>query len=377
MRGLACRIVLLWCSASACDNAETKCHFGTDHAVFRSHGVQFDDVALVNGHSGTLAVFSDVSGLYLRSLDDYGLPRAPAERLGERCDAGLDAAVSGKILWLACARRPHHGAGSGVVSLYMRNDSGLVERQRYGPLGPESLGVALAVLPGRAVVAWQDAAMGGAQLWYGTSDSAEPHGLSDPEWFAGSPRLGLAGSRLLALWDESRERGKSYESRVRLLALSGGAQRAHAVTVAQAEDASPSPAIAVDTQGAWLAFRDRRKGQRKTGLYVSRLDTRGRHGDEVRVGRADGVGRPTLSSCLSGLFAATPRTFAGDYFVGVIRIDRDLGTFSLEQQFYEDSHEFSQVASACLRSRMLLLIAERGKLGGGRAALRSVGFSCQ
>jgi hypothetical protein len=74
--------------------------------------------------------------------------------------------------------------------------------------------------------------------------------------------------------------------------------------------------------------------------------------------------------------AATPRTFAGDYFVGVVHVDRALSQPSLEQQFYEDSHEFGQVASACLGSRMLLLISERGRPGGGRAALRSVGFTC-
>jgi hypothetical protein len=63
--------------------------------------------------------------------------------------------------------------------------------------------------------------------------------------------------------------------------------------------------------------------------------------------------------------------------VGVVQVDPDLQTFSLEQQFYEDSHEFSQVAATCLDTRLLLLIAERGRLGGGRAALRSVGFSCE
>jgi len=59
-----------------------------------------------------------------------------------------------------------------------------------------------------------------------------------------------------------------------------------------------------------------------------------------------------------------------------LRADPALRALSGEQQFYEDSHEFAQVASVCLRDRALLLIAERGKVGKGRAALRSVSFGC-
>jgi hypothetical protein len=99
-------------------------------------------------------------------------------------------------------------------------------------------------------------------------------------------------------------------------------------------------------------------------------------GPAVRVGRADGVGRPVLQRCLGGLVAATPRTFAGDYFVGVVHVDSALERLSAEQQFYEDSHEFAQVAAACQSSDVLLLIAERGRLGAGRATLHSATFTC-
>jgi hypothetical protein len=83
-----------------------------------------------------------------------------------------------------------------------------------------------------------------------------------------------------------------------------------------------------------------------------------------------------LRACLGGLVAATPRTFAGDYFIGVVHADESLRSLSGEQQFYEDSHEFAQVAVTCLGDSALLLIAERGRLGKSQAALRSVSFSC-
>jgi hypothetical protein len=343
--------------------------------VFRSEAGLFDDVALVKSAAGPLAFFSDATGLYARELDDSGLPRKRAERIAARCDGGLAAAVSGKELWIACARRAQ-AADLGAVSVYTF-EGALDERQRIGPVGGESHGVALAVYAGRVRVVWQDAALGGAQLRYADSGAPVPHVISDPDWFASTPQLSATDAQLIAVWDESQEHGTEYESRVRMLDLSGRSRTAVATTVLEAHDASPSPAMLVDPRGgSWLAFRDRRKGRRKTGLYLAHLFG-SRASEVVRVGRADGVGRPTLTACLSGLVAATPRTFAGDYFVGVVQVDRDLKAFSLEQQFYEDSHEFSQVAASCLDSRLLLLIAERGRLGGGRAALRSVGFSCE
>jgi hypothetical protein len=368
------------CWLSACDSAGRRCHFSSDHQVFRSEAGLFDDVALVRQHDGPLAIFSDPSGTYSRALDEHGLPRSRVQRLGERCDAGLAAAVSGEALWLACARRAHANGDTGSVSVYTvsaERDT-LSERQRFTPVGSESQGVALAVSAGRARVAWQDAALGGSQLRYAEVGSVLTQVLSEADWYAGTPRLIAEDSQLIALWDESREHGSDYESRIRTLDLGARGRAGGAgMTVMEAQDASPGPAMVLDPKGgSWLAFRDRRKGKRKSGLYLTRMYG-SRASEIVRVGRADGVGRPTLTPCLSGLVAATPRTFAGDYFVGVVQVDPDLQTFSLEQQFYEDSHEFSQVAAACLDSRMLLLIAERGRLGGGRAALRSVGFSCE
>lgn len=368
-------VAAVTCWTACDDNAGRRCHFGSDHAVFRSESGQFDDVALVKTATGPLAFFSDTSGLYARVIDESGLPSKRAERIADRCDAGLSAAVSGKDLWLACSRRARSGE-LGSVAVYMFTGA-LTMRQRFAHVGSESQGVALVVSAGRVHVAWQDAALGGAQLRYAEASSPITNLISDPDWFASTPQLSATDSQLLAVWDESQEHGSEYESRVRMLDLTGRARTGTATTVMEAHDASPSPAMLMDPRGgSWLAFRDRRKGRRKTGLYLAHLFG-SRASEVVRVGRADGVGRPTLTACLSGLVAATPRTFAGDYFVGVVQVDPDLQTFSLEQQFYEDSHEFSQVAATCVDSRLLLLIAERGRLGGGRAALRSVGFSCE
>jgi hypothetical protein len=190
--------------------------------------------------------------------------------------------------------------------------------------------------------------------------------------------LAAADAHVYATWAETRELGRSVESRVQLADLHvGGAAHPRVVTVAHSRDASPSPDLAASEAELWLAYRDRRKRSRKTGLYLERLDRAGRSlGAPVRAARADGVGRPALRRCLGGVLAATPRTFAGDYFVGVVRADPTLRTLSGEQQFYEDSHEFAQVGATCAGDHALLLMAERARLGKGRAALRSVSFSC-
>jgi len=373
-RALLARAASAWVLATvACDGSGRDCRFGSDHAVYRSASAELDDVALVTQRGAPLALFSDASGLYARELTEHGLPRARINRLAERCDAGLAAAVSGESVWLACSRRAAASDAHGEVVLYELG-AALQERGRFAPVGPQSHGVSVVAHAGALSVAWQDAAVGGARIWYASSARPEPVPLSDPAWFASAPGLFSTQGRLLALYAESQERGRSFDSRLRL--LDGvGTRTPH--TVAQANDGAPSPDLVAAPDGLWLAFRDRRKGRRKTGLYLSRLTTQGRQvGGAVRVGRADGVGRPRLYSCLGGLVAATPRTFAGDYFVGVVHVDRALGQPSLEQQFYEDSREFAQVAAGCLGARMLLLIAERGRPEGGRAALRSVGFSC-
>ena len=376
------RCWLLWCcSISACDSSPPACHFGAEHALFESTAPAFDDVALVWLGTHAVAVFSEATGLYARQLDAQGLARAAVVRLGPRCDAGVAAAVGGKGALLACARRATDQVEtSGVVSLYeLDAQLAIVRLERFGRVGRSSHGIALTVLSNDVVVSWQDAAAGNARVWLTRRrQGSEPRAISEQAWYASAPGVVTRGDRLYASWAETREAGSSFESRVRLVGVGANASPQGPVTVVTTRDDAPAPELAASQAGLWLSFRDQRRlGRKKTGLYLARLDALGKTVSEpVRAGRADGVGRPVLRPCLGGLVAATPRTFAGDYFVGVVRADLALRTLSGEQQFYEDSHEFAQVASTCADDRALLVIAERGRLGGGRAALRSVTFTC-
>jgi hypothetical protein len=361
---------------AACGPGHRSCHFGPEHAIFESHGSGFDDIALAFHDGRAVALFSEPLGLYARELDRQGLPRSRVARLGPRCDAGLAAADGGDRNWLACARRGDGGEPGAVALGTLGPALDLTAVASFGPVGPSSHGVALAAHGGDAALAWQDALLGDARLrvarWPGTEASL----ASDPSWYAERPALALDGARTLLAWGESRELSRRYESRVRYTELRQP-QNNVGSTLVSGRDPAPSPELVAGQGGVWLAFRDRRKGARRTGLYLTRLGPDGRRiGELMRAGRADGVGRPVVRACLGGLVAATPRTFAGDYFVGVVRIDPSLRGLSGEQQFYEDSHEFAQVAASCLGDRALLLIAERARLGRSGAALRSVSFSC-
>ena len=99
-----------------------------------------------------------------------------------------------------------------------------------------------------------------------------PRQLSEPAWDGSAPGLFALGARHLALWAESRDRGRAYESRTRLLDLSARVP----VTVAAGRDGLPSPDLVGSHDDLWLAFRDHHKAGRTTGLYLTRVTQDGR-----------------------------------------------------------------------------------------------------
>jgi hypothetical protein len=368
-------------AAVGCEAAPPSCRFGREFALFRSEGQGFHELRTVNVVGGVVALYSDARGVHAQPLDPDGAPRAAARLLFEPCDGGFDA-VGGREIELACLRRagPEPEDDTGEVALYTLDPNlSIVATERFGRAGRLSKGIALA--PVRAsepqAVLWHDAAVSGSRIWYFESGkNAAPRQLSDDAWEAAAPSLAWTGSRLYASWAETRYAGERAQSRLRIQAVSERGAAPH--TVIESKDAAPSPRLVAVAGGLMLSFRDKRENGRKTGLYMARVADDGRLLSRVvRAGRADGRATPVLEPCLGGVVSATPRTFAGDYFVGVLRADPELRRLSPEQQFYEDSREFDRVAVQCGQDRALLLIAERGRLLKGNAALRSTTFRCE
>jgi hypothetical protein len=368
----SCLVGLL--AASSCDASAPACKFGREYPLYQSEGQSFHDLRTVSVAGDVIALFSDGRGVHAQRLAPDGAPRAAAQRLFERCDGGLDAEGGSAELKLACLRRAQSEAETDCVTLYTL-DAKLEVRaaERFGRAGRVSQGIALA--PSGAVL-WHDAAVSGSRIWYFEPGQAGgPRQLSDDSWEASAPSLAWTGSRLYASWSETRFAGERAQSRILILAPAVSRSTPHVVI--ESKDADPSPRLVAVSGGLMVSFRDKRETGRKTGLYMARVTEDGRLlGRVVRAGRADGRATPVLEPCLGGVVSATPRTFAGDYFVGVLRADTELRRLSAEQQFYEDSREFDRVAVHCGQDQALLLIAERGRLLKGNAALRSTTFRC-
>lgn len=386
---------VLWASAllavvAGCDDARRgECRFGHEQAVFEGEALDFDDVALVAMGAEMIALVSEPSGVYLRRLDFAGRPRRPRERIAERCLGGIDAVARGGQLLIACLRPSEvRAAGAGqAVSLYRWSAaSGATVVSRFGTAGLRSRGIVVESGARQLLVGFHDAIVGEARTWLAAlplsaADAAQPvlRVLSDAGYRGGPPSVVSRGEHDFAVWAETHDDGTG---RVMWMEL---ARASSARAVFTTRHASPRPALVAQAAGEGdgelvVAFRDAREARRKTGLYLSALDTDGRVTHQpLRVARADGVARPALRACARGsqLLAATPRTFGGDHFVGAVRVDPTLDRVSGEQQFYEDGREFAQVALACGRDDALLAIAERGKSGARRAALRAVPFACR
>ncbi|HKP58836.1 MAG TPA: hypothetical protein VJV78_19075 [Polyangiales bacterium] len=381
-------------AAASCERSAPVCRFGAEYRLFQSGAQVFHDLRTLSLGQGMLALFSDTSGVHVMPLDGQGAPQGPARRLFDACDGGLDADNGASVVHVACVRRgePPRSAGDrlssegsrpsgasapGEVVLYALDPKLAVrELARFGHAGRISTGIALARSDGGSLaLAWHDAAVSGSRIWFVEPDRMrDPRQLSDDGWEASAPSLARHAGRLYACWAETRFNGERAESRIRVVAV--GSNEAGRV-VLSSRDPAPSPRLAAAPDGLILSFRDKRESLRKTGLYLARVDATGRlKGQVVRAGRADGQASPVLEPCLGGVVSATPRTFAGDYFVGVTRADTELRRLSREQQFYEDSREFDRVAVHCERDQAVLLIGERGRLLRGSAALRSTTFRC-
>jgi hypothetical protein len=199
---------------------------------------------------------------------------------------------------------------------------------------------------------------------------------------AQAPALATSGGETALAWAENWiERG---ELRSRLVIWD---RPAAPRTLLERAHVAAMPQLFPLGDGLGLGYRDRAGPGAKTGLYLAKVGrakvglakvgARGEKLATVRAGRADGVGRPALQACMHGVVTATPRTYGGDYFVGINWLDESLERPRGEQQFYEDAHAFTQVSAACFGAHALLLIAEFPQLQRDTTALRAVPYRCR
>lgn len=365
----------------ACERSsgQRHCHLGAEHGVALSPAKDFDGIGLIAVPGGAVALWSEPSGLYAQRLDGGGVAQGARARLGARCEGGFDALAGEQgetAIDLVCLLHPargKHDEPGGVLRLQLNRQLNEIARTVIGEAGVLSEGVSLLRTPRGLELAWHDGAADVQRVWWLPLDQprAQPLQLSERGRIAAAPSLGLGpGGQSIATWAETWVEGETLHSRIVDWTRARGVRALHDVS-----NYAAMPKLIPLDGGLVLAFRDHRKDE-KTGLYVAKLAGQDLAGEPARVGRADGTGRPALTPCMRGLVSATPRTYGGDYFIGINWLDHELVRSRGEQQFYEDSHAFTQVAAACQGDHALLFIAEFPQLHRETAALRAVSYQC-
>ena len=405
----------VWLACAACEGggaSQPGCRFGEERVIAEGPVLELDAVALVALEVGALGLWSEPAGLFARRLDDSGAPLGAAARIGRRCAGGLSAAVAGGGVDVVCMDRGSDPSRPRAKRILPRlrwhrldRDGRLGASRPIARVGPLSQGVAIAgsidaakgsgvqgAVPVRSSAAswavWQDASVAGQTAW-ATRLSAEgvapPIRLSAAGHAAGQPAVLADGRGVLAVWPETYLEAGLPRGHLVGAILAGGARTVRVASkrplLRVHHDASRPQLLAAEALGRVLAFRDRRRKGRRTGLFLAGLPgwegvVRAVSGAK-RVARADGDARPAVCECGGRLFTATPRTYAGDYFVGLNVVGEHFDRIAPEQQFYEDAHAFSQAAAACVQGRPLLLIGERARLSQGRSKLRAVPILCE
>jgi hypothetical protein len=368
-------LIALLAAAAGCDRGGQYCALGVEHEVMHTSSKELDAIDVVAQARQTVALWSEPAGLFARRLDLGGKPIAASVRLAARCDGGLDAVADGDALELACLVHPLRDKpddAGGVLVLRLRVDLQIEHSELIGSAGDLSQGVALARGDGGLELAWHDGSPLVQRVWWmSLATHGTPRVVSEAGRVASAPSMAVLAGHSVLVWAETwMEQGELHG---RVAASEGrGAPR----TLQQVTHVGAMPQLFALGSALVLGFRDLRPGS-KTGLYLARVAAPGApEPPAARVGRADGVGRPALEACMNGVVAATPRTYGGDYFVGVNWLDASLRRARGEQQFYQDSHAFTQVALACAGTHALLLIAEFPQLQRESSALRAIPYQC-
>lgn len=366
------------CTVACSDGDHVQCHFGGGGLVVSHAHRRFDDLGLDAVGDQGVAYWSDPTGLFLRPLTDEGEGEGAARRLGPPCPGGIASATRSDTLWLACLRhgRSAQDKAGHVVLLEMSVDGDIRARTTFGQVGPESRGVSVAIGDDGPVVAWHDGSPMAWVVWRTLVDGEqefEPRMLSSERTAAGAPFVLESEGRVLTVWPELWSGPDGVTGQ---LVLHGRTPVPRQVM--EVDFARPTPRLAQDEHGLILAFRDRRRPFRKTGLFMQRLSSELMPiGDARRVGRANSDGPPTVVPTAGQVWAIAPRTWGrSEILVGVNVMGADLDALAHEQQVYEYGANFTAGAALWRGDHLLVATAERGTSTRREARIRTITLAC-
>jgi hypothetical protein len=384
-------IVAIFTALIGCSSEPpVRCRFEQSHTIGASD-LGASHVALVARASGLVAVWSAREGLYARALDAVGAATADPRRLGPPCDGGIAAASVEDAVVIACSRPARDDkAQDGSIALVALDAQLDVRHVRsIARVGRDSLGVDLARRSdGTWSVVWHDGSAGAwsvvrARVSLEDSPGADDAHVDAQELSSGvlaaSPyprvhvRANDTGDEALFVFEESWLDGGFARGRVLVARERGGMPIA--VEELEAHDARAQ--LVRDGRSWVLVFRDLRRPSPRASLYARRL------GDDLRpveparrVTRADTDGSPRALTCAEHVVAVVPRTWDTDVLVGLDLLDARLRKPVPEQQVYEWSARFPFADAACVDAALITIVASRPSVGGGHAALHTIGMRC-
>lgn len=373
-------IALAACSAEA----PVHCRFEASHTIGAST-LGALHLAMVSREVGLVAIWSSREGLHARALDVHGAPTDETTRVGPECEGGIAAASDGEGVVIACSRRARVDKGQDGNVVLIELDTALVARRArpIAQVGRDSLGVDLAArADGSWSVIWHDGTPGAwavsrARVRWDDDSPVDAQELSSGV-LAASPyprvhvRGGDGGEEALFVFEESWRDGGFARGRV-LVAR----ERGSPIAVEELEAHDARAQLVHDGRSWVLVFRDLRRPSPRGSLYARRLGDDLRPIEPVRrVTRADTDGSPRALHCREHLVAVVPRTWDTDVLVGLDLLDARLRKPLPEQQVYEWSARFPFADAVCRDDAVITLVASRAEVGGGDAALHTIGMRC-
>lgn len=354
-----------------------------ERGVASLDGHAVHDLALALRPGGAWAAWSEDSGLYVAGLDADGAVSLASRRVGPPCPAGIDASAHEDSVLVACGLAADDAKGDrGHAVVYEVTDTAARVRDRFGPMGPDADGVAIAAGTSGYLLAWHDARAGSSAVWsvrvpYVAPDEVVPDELRDmmpvttgptpirasrEGLRAGPPSALMIGDTPYLSWAETSldEEGDPIGSV--FVSEDGTAPRA----IATVQHELSLPVLSAAGDHVLVTFRDRRNRGRPRAFSMW-LPPRNEDGTVAGGAPANTLGPAVGVPCMGSVIEVAPRTHSRhERLVSVRRHDlSSLEGLGPELQLYQHGTAYEHAAAICLPAespadeRLIVLFASR------------------
>jgi hypothetical protein len=357
--------------------ADSTCVLEPAQVIAEANAPNYQGVALDSKGERIVAAYSSRDGLFVRPLNERGVPLASPTRLGDPCSGGVDIEVAKDRVLVACSRRDD-GSGymSGVVLYTLDGELHATYEASLGNAGRDAAGIDVERADGKDYVLYHDGTQGVQAIKLVTVAGGHPteRVLSRPGHLGGEPSLRIWGKSVYATFSETNV--SALNAQETEVMVQRDQDLARVVRKVSVQD--PAPHLTRDAEGLVLTFRDKAKDDRKAELYVARLDQEMSVSDvPLKIGRANTDGAPALFVCNTAHLALLPREYGGENYIAIHTLDPSLKNAGGGHQFYGNSRDYVMGAGSCVESSLVVLAAERKTPADTGVEIAAMRFGCE